>query len=199
MWRRMKSEALQERIRKFEEIRLVGKEEERRRRKRNVIFEYHCWWFNYLRSVKPLFLINDCFAFPPQWLNCFLFLDSLLTLDSFIILLLLNSEPSFSCTLASIPMSQHCSLEEMDNSTQIFLFEGRKQRADSSFILFPPLLAYFYWRKSELVRPSSLFWNQQCRWCCFRLNIGICTHPQPFKEGKVNSVESFNRLDIVPT
>ena len=56
-------------------------------------------------------LIKDSVELSPQRLECFLLLDSLWTYDFFIILLLLNNESSFSCTLASMLMLQHCSLE----------------------------------------------------------------------------------------
>ena len=104
------------------------------------MLEYYCWWFNYWRSFNKLFLVNDFVVLPPQCVDCFLLLDSLLTIYDFIILFLHNSKSSFRWTLARMLISQHCSLEE-EYSTEISLLEGRKVRAESSFILLSPFVS----------------------------------------------------------
>ena len=147
--------------------------------------------FGYWRS----FMI-DCLVLPPHCFNCCLLFYPLSTIDTFIILLLRNHDYFLSCTFASIRMSQHWSAEER-RSTCIPLIEERKDREESSFSLLFSLLPYFYISRSESSSASLLFWNQQCCWCCFHLNIGICTYTELFEFWHVEFVESLHWLDFI--
>ena len=77
------------------------------------------------------------------------------------------------------------------------LLKGRRTEGWAFSLLFP-LLPYFYWGKFYRSLASLPSLNQRCCWCCYHLNIGICTYVEVLEFGHVESVDSLHWLYFIP-